>query len=156
MNEKIVLKNHQLTTLDKVLNYNMPFQKGRIKNSFLMIIGPKMKAINEARIEILESLADKDANGKSILKTGEDGQSSYSLSDENLAKFVQEHEKLILEDCVIDNLPSLKVNIPELKQIINNSPIELTPQETITIENILVAFDGEKKKEVVEKKTKKK
>lgn len=129
----------------------MNFQKGRVKSRFLTLLREKYDVVNNARMEILNSLADKDKEKKPII---EDGQ--FKLSAENRKKFDAEYIKLMNEECVIDVLPSVEKDIAEIKQLMNNSPVELTDQQNAECESIMEALNSISKKEEKSTETKKK
>ncbi len=146
----ITIKNFQLDSMFKVMNYPMNFQRGRVKNKFLGILRDKHQVVNNSRLEILNDLSEKDEEKKTpILENGQ-----YKLSDENRLKFNDEYTKLMNEECVIDVLPSWEKDVPHIKMIINDSPIDLTDQEISDVDAVLEAMSDKKPEEKKEAKKK--
>lgn len=137
--ETLKLKNYTLETLAKVVDYPMAFQRGRVKNRFMKIVIEKLQAVEKNRIEIIKELAEKDKDGEPIIE-----ENAYKLSDENKVKWQKEYQKLMSEDCIIDLVPSLKVDIGEIKSIINNSSVVLDSMQTAIIEEIVTALENTK------------
>jgi len=143
----ITIKNFQIDSVFKVLSYPMNFQKGRVKNRFLEILREKHKAVNDSRIEMLNDFAEKDPEKKTpIIENG-----AYKLSPENQQKFNEEYAKLMNEDCVIDVLPSLEKDIPMIKQLFNDSTVELNDQQIAECDLVLEAISNYNKPVVVKK-----
>lgn len=130
------LKNYQLNVIGKALNYPMKFQTGRVKNQFVKLLAEKAELMEKSRIEMLKQLCEKDTDGKEIIEAN-----NYKFTEKNQKKFNEEYEKLVQEVCSIDILPSLEPVISEVKQMINNSTVELQSYEVNTIEEVLKAFD---------------
>lgn len=139
----ITIKNFQIDSVFKVLSYPMNFQKGRVKNRFLEILREKHKAMNDSRIEMLNDFSEKDPEKKTpIIENG-----AYKLSAENQQKFNEEYAKLMNEDCVIDVLPSLEKDIPIIKQLFNDSTVELNDQQIMDCNAVLEALNNYNKPE---------
>ena len=142
------VKNVDLNIIGKALNYPMKFQQGRVKNRFISLLAEKAQIMEKNRKEILEGLCDKDDKGVPVVENGQ-----YKFSAENQAKVGEEYNKLIQEEVLIDILPSLEVDIPTIKQMINNSPVELEAFEVDTVERLITALSETAPKP--EKKSKK-
>lgn len=132
----ITIKNAHVLSFAKVIDYPMPFQKSRVKNRFLKLLGEKANVMEKSRMEIINTLAEKDAGGKLVLEGNE-----YKFSAENRPKFTEEYNKLIEEECIIDILPSSEKDIPEIKSMINISTVELSRMETELVEEILMSLN---------------
>lgn len=131
----LVIKNYAIESFMKVLAYPMNFQKGRVKNRFMTVLREKAKALNDSRLEILTELSEKDKDKKPIIENG-----NFKLTDEGMKKFNTEFAKMMTEDCIIDIAPSIEKDIPEIKTLLNNSPVELNDQETANCEEIFEAL----------------
>jgi len=142
--ETLILKNYQLDSLIKVVGYPMPFVKGRIKNRFMTPIIEKAREVEKNRLEIINTLCEKDKDGKPLIEGN-----AFKLSDENKEKWQKEYEKMMKEDCIIDVTPSFKLDLGPIKDIINQSPVILDDQQTIVMEEIMTAI------ELIKPKTKK-
>ena len=53
----LILKNYQLNTVGKVLNYPMPFQIGRAKNRFIRVLSDKNSLVEGSRQEMAKELS---------------------------------------------------------------------------------------------------
>lgn len=147
--ETINLKNYHLISFMKVLNYPMPFAKGRVKNRMLIILSQKSEALEKNRIEILNGLADKDKDKKPILKNNQ-----FQISDKNRVKFEEEYNKMMQEDCIIDITASIKGDIGPIKDMINTSTVNLDPNEIKNVEEVILALEVTKPKKLPVAKSK--
>ncbi len=147
--DTINLKNYQLDTIIKALNYNMPFAKGRVRNRFLIILSQKAQALEKNRLEMLTELSEKDAEGKPKIKDN-----SFELSTANQEKWTIEYAKMMEESCIIDVTPSIKGDLGTLKDIINTSKTELDALQTKVLEEVILAFEVTKPKKLPTKKDK--
>ena len=148
--DTLIIKNYHLATFMKVLDYPMAFAKGRVKNRLMSILAQKAQALEKNRIEILNTLCDKDKDGKPVMEKG-----SFKLSDKNKKKWDEEYQKMMMEDCIIDVTPSIKSDLGPLKDIINTSTVELDTQQTVIVEEIITSLEVTKPKKLPEaKKTK--
>jgi|SRR6187551_218231 len=147
----LVLKNLHLESIAKVLNYPMPFQKGRTKKQFLMIIGQKAQALEKNRVDMLMDLAEKDKDGKPVIENN-----SYKILPDNMPKWNEEYGKMMMEDCIIDVTPSVEAIIGPVKSMILESSVALDDRDTLFIEEVIKAIDNVKnnkpKEEVAEAK----
>ncbi len=147
--DTINLKNYHINSFMKTLNYAMPFARGRVKNRILIILSEKAEALEKSRIEILNGLADKDKEGKPVLVNNQ-----FKISDKNRVKFEEEYQKMMNEDCIIDVTPSLKADIGSVKDMINTSTVNLDPNETKNMEEVLTALEVTKPKKLPAVKSK--
>lgn len=143
----LILKNYQLNTIGKVLNYPLAFQLGRVKNRFIRVLSDKNSLIEGSRQEMAKDLSDKDDTRIPLTENGQ-----YKFTKENLEKFNEEYTKLMNEDCIIDVGPALEADIPTIKQMINNSAVTLLAHEVAQVEEVLEALN--EAKPVAEKKPK--
>jgi hypothetical protein len=139
----INLKNYHLEPFLKILNYNMSFQKGRVKKRIVSVIGDKFNAIEKDRLDLVNKFAQKDkSTGKPISEGGH-----YKFTDGNFEKFQKEFLKLSNEDCLIDVLPSIEKDLGEIKDMMNKSPIELDDREIAICEEVIEALNEIKTQE---------
>jgi len=143
------LKNYQLQTLTKAIDFSMPFAKSRVKNRFLTILGPKLQMIEKSRLEILNELCDKDKDGKPVMNKEE-----FKLSDKNRKKWDDEYNKLMMEDCIIDVTSSLKADLGTIKDILNTSTVEVSTQQTVILEEVITSLEVTNPKKLPEAKKK--
>lgn len=116
----------------------MKFQRGRIRNRFLKMLEPKMTAFEKNRLELVHEFAVIDKKTKNPLV--ENG--NYKIEDSKMEKFNKEFRSLVSEDCIIDILPSTEKEIGDIKQIINETPLELGNADIEMLEEILTAFNN--------------
>lgn len=138
--ENITIKNALLKSFVKVLNYKMPFQKSRVRNSFLKLISEKSNEVEKNRIEMATALCDKDKEGQAIIVSNNDGTGSYSF-EKNGKKWNEEYAKLMDESSIIDLPTAQQRQIGDLKQMITNSTVELTSEETEDCDAILAVLN---------------
>jgi len=143
------LKNMDLNIIGKALNYPMKFQQGRVKNRFIKLLADKAELMEKSRQEMLKELCKKGEDGNPIQDKGQ-----YTFTPENQKKFGEEYSKLVNEEVLIDVLPSFEPDLPVVKQMLNNSQVELEAFEVETIERTLEALEETAPK--VEKKSKSK
>jgi hypothetical protein len=143
------LKNYQLNTLTKAIDFSMSFAKSRVKNRFLTILAPKLQAIEKSRLEILNELCDKDKDGKPVMN-----KEGFQLSDKNRKKWDEEYNKLMMEECIIDVTPSLKADLGTIKDILNTSTVEVSTQQTVILEEVMTSLEITKPKKLPEAKKK--
>lgn len=157
--DTIVIRNYALQDIMKVLDYPMPFQKSRVKNRFMQILSEKASTLEKNRIEILNGLCEKDENGKALTEIVKDAEgndvSGFKISDENKVKWNEEYQKLVIEKNIIDLTPSLKADLSVIKEIINNSTVNLTREESLVVEEFIISLSKEKEKTLPAKKQKK-
>lgn len=157
--DTIVIRNYALQDIMKVLEYPMPFQKSRVKNRFMQVLSEKSSTLEKNRIEILNGLCEKDKDGKALTEIVKDKDgndvSGFKISDENKIKWNEEYQKLVIEKNIIDITPSLKADLSVIKEIINNSPVDLTKEESLVVEEFITSLNKEKEKTLPAKKTKK-
>ena len=88
-------------------------------------------------MELITAFGVKDKKTKSpIIENGH-----YKLDESKVEKFNKEFAMLMDEDCIIDILPSTEKEIGEIKQIINETPLELGNADIEMLEEILAAFN---------------
>lgn len=147
--DTLILKNYQLKTFVEALDYSMPFAKGRVKNRFVSILIPKMQAMEKNRLEILNELCEKDKDGKPITENGQ-----YKLTEKNQTKWNEEYNKMMMEECIIDVTPSVKSDLGTIKDIINNSTVDLKTEQITILEEIIKSLEVTKPKKLPEAKKK--
>ena len=155
---QITLKNYFLESIAKALNYpNQSFQVGRSKMRIMKLIDEKRIANNSNRVEILETLAEKDDAGKPKMKKvmvpdqknpelPPKLQMQYDLTPENLAKFNDEFNIMMQEDCVLEVPESMASDLNVFKGLIANSQAkDLSDADIVILEDALEAMSPEKK-----------
>ena len=127
------LKNKHLEALFEVLNYNMPFKKARVRDSFLLEIGKHFQMLENNKQKIYEALAIKDKQGK--LKTETIGDKTrYIFTDKNAEKMEKEYDILINEEIKVDQENK---NKKEILEMIENSTAQLKTGIATQIEDFL-------------------
>ena len=138
--KKITIKNGHLDLLFKLMDKPRHGKEARVKNRFLQLIVPRIKEIEIDRIKILESRADKK-DGKAIMEEG-----SYSVNAKNLNEFRKEYTEILMEDLVIDVLPSNQDDLKVVKVMLENDTTDLTTDEGAIYDYILKGFEDDKGK----------
>lgn len=93
----------------------------------IKVIDEELKVYNDQRVKLLEELANKDEEGKPIIKE-ENGMKEYDLSKENKVKLQEEIDKLLDEEVNID---IKKVSLEQLDRA------GLSPAQLSTIEYMI-------------------
>lgn len=93
----------------------------------IKLVNEELKVYNDQRIKLLENLANKDEDGKPIIKE-DDGMQEYDLSRENKTKLQEEVNKLLEEEI---NMDIKKVSLEQL------DGAGLSPAQLSTIEYML-------------------
>lgn len=93
----------------------------------IKLVNEELKVYNDQRIKLLENLANKDKDGKPIIKE-DDGMQEYDLTDENKLKLQEEVNKLLEEEI---NMDIKKVSLEQL------DGAGLSPAQLSTIEYML-------------------
>lgn len=93
----------------------------------IKLVNEELKVYNDQRIKLLENLANKDEDGKPIIKE-DDGMQEYDLSRENKIKLQEEVNKLLEEEI---NMDIKKVSLEQL------DGAGLSPAQLSTIEYML-------------------
>lgn len=137
MSKVLILKNHHLPLLKRAMSYAMKFQKGRIRNRFMKLIEEKGYVVEKNRIELVEAFSVTDKKtGRPVVKDGK-----YEIQEGKQAKFDKEYVDLMNEECIIDILPSTEKDLGDIKQIINDTPLQLEEFEVSYLEDVLTAFN---------------
>ena len=132
--KSLKLKNSWLDMLIKVLDGNLPFTRSRKRKIFVDIIVEKIKTREAARMEIIKKYGDKDKKGELILVGNQ-----YRI--ENQEEFNKEFMELYMEDVIIDIPPSIMESISVVKDLVKNTDITVSDNETVLIEEIIKSFD---------------
>lgn len=146
MSKVLLIKNKQLPLLIKVLRYDMPFARGRVRNRFLDLVNPYLETYSKNRLELCNEFCKKDADDKPII---ENGRYIFEID----SKFYEEIETLLEEDARIDIPDSLKYDMHTIKAIVELSTVDLSPDEVAMLETIIDSFTAYN--EFSDKKTKK-
>jgi len=92
--------------LDVILVKELPVKTAYWLARFLDKVKAEYKAMEKARIMLVEKLAKKDKKGKPLMKKAKDGEpQSYDLTDENMVKFQAEYAELGKTEFEIDFKP---------------------------------------------------
>ncbi len=92
--------------LDVILAKELPVKTAYWLARFLDKVGVEFKAMDKARIKLLEKYAKKDKDGKPMMKKVEKGkQQEYDLTDDNMKKFQAEFAEFGKEEFDIDFNP---------------------------------------------------
>ena len=95
------------TGLDVVLGKELPIKPSYWLARFLDKVGSEYKAMESARMKLLEKYAKKDKDGKLVMKKDKDGKpiNEYDLTDTNMKKFQDEFAELGKEEFEVDFKP---------------------------------------------------
>ena len=126
--EALNFKNYQLELLSKMLDVPLHSEKARARNRFFKVVQSKASDKEKGRIDLLEKYGklNKEEN-------------RYDIKD--LKKFNMEFTKLQQEVCIIDLLPSVKADMPAIKDILKNSKVEMNITETEIYEEIMTEIE---------------
>lgn len=95
--------------LDVILGTELPIKPSYWLARFLDKIQSEMKALETARMKMIEKYAKKDKDGKSVFKKDKDGKElepqQYDLSKKNMEIFNKEFAELGKEEFEIDFKP---------------------------------------------------
>jgi uncharacterized Fe-S cluster-containing protein len=123
----LTLKNYQLKTILNILDVPLHSERARARNRFYKIISAKENERETERIKIAE-------------KYGKLNKERMVYEFKQPEKFSKEFSKLQNEVSIIDILPSVKADLPIIKEIINNSKIVMNFTETEVYEEIIAEF----------------
>lgn len=101
--DKLTFKNYQLNVLLQVLDTTMNGAYARARSKFFILLRDQIELNEKARIEMITQYSDKDKKGEPII---DEKTNNYSLTEENTKLFNRDYEELLLEDFIIDMLPS--------------------------------------------------
>ena len=133
--KNLSIKNGHLEFFYKLLDKPKHGKEARVKNRFLKLIIPRIQEIEKERIALLTNYSDKKGGKPVMLDT------NYSLSPSNLEKFKKEYTEYLMEDLIIDILPSNKDDIKAIKKMLEEDTIELTTENGATYDIIMTMFD---------------
>lgn len=131
----LVLKNKQFDILAKILGEDLPFQRSRRRKIFIDAVLPKMKARDEARMDIIKKYGKKDDKGELVVEKG-------NFAIEDIPAFQKDYEEMMEEDVIIDISPSIEQIIDSIKDIVNTTDITVKNDEVLLIEDIITAFNN--------------
>ena len=122
--KSLTLSNGQIRLLAEWLEKRsdgMPLllhgSKARARNRFYILIGPRLKEIEERKTELAEQYSKKDKEGK--IKFKEDGV-TYDIAEDKQEAVNKEITSLFAEEYVIDILPSNRETLVEIKEMFLN------------------------------------
>lgn len=103
----------------------------------MKLIEEKGYVVEKNRIELVEAFSVTDKKtGRPVVKDGK-----YEIQEGKQAKFDKEYVDLMNEECIIDILPSTEKDLGDIKQIINDTPLQLEEFEVSYLEDVLTAFN---------------
>ena len=93
--------------LDVILAKELPCKTSYWLARFLDKVGSEFKAMESARVKLVEKYAKKDKDGKIVMKKDKDGKqlNEYDLTKANMEKFQTEFAELGKEEFEIDFKP---------------------------------------------------
>lgn len=122
------LKNYQLELLGTILDVPLHSERARARNRFYKIVQTKVGDKEKGRIELLE-------------KYGKLNKEAHKYDIKDVKKFNEEWTKLQQEACIIDVLPSVKADLPIIKDILKNSKVEMNITDTEIYEEIMTEIE---------------
>lgn len=117
------------TGLDVILAKELPVKTAYWLARFLDKVGSEFRAMDKARIKLIEQYAKKDKDGKPVMKKVKDKPEEYDLTPTNMKKFQTEYGELGKEEFEIDFNPI------KLEQL---GDIKLKPMVLIQLGKIIV------------------
>lgn len=119
------------TGLDVILAKELPVKTSYWLARFLDKVGVEFKAMEKARVKLIEKYAKKDKDGRPMMKKVKKGErpKEYDLTDGNMKKFQAEYGELGKEEFEIDFNPI------KLEQL---GDIKLKPMVLIQLGKIIV------------------
>ena len=95
--------------LDVILGTELPIKPAYWLARFLDKVQSEMKALENARMKLIEKYAKKDKDGKPVMKKDKDGKQrdpqQYDLTAKNMEEFEKEFAELGKEEFEIDFKP---------------------------------------------------
>ncbi len=146
--KNIKLKNYQLKVLVDVLDYNMPFQDGRIRRRFFDALLPRMQQLEKDRVELCTTLCVKDKEKNPILEDG-----AYTFG-KNQEKFQKQYQEMMSEDFIFEVNDFNVKDVQKIKELLNRSNKELGTMDTNTCIEIWDAFESSIQEDTKPKKKK--
>lgn len=141
---KLIIKNGNLQFLSKILDKPCHGKEARAKNRFLKLIVPRLQEIEKERLELVRQYAEKDKKGEAVVEEYEEEgkqEKRFKILQGNLLKFQNEYNEYLFEDFVIDVLPSNKVDIGIVKEMLDADTTEWNTLEGAIYDTICVAFE---------------
>ena len=135
--DSLNIKNLYVNFLYGALDVPLHGEERRARTKFAEIVRAKLQEIEDARIDLLKQYAEKNDKGELIIKEDK----NYDLSQENLEKFNEEYRKYLDEMWVIDILPSNKVNLKMIRDIMKKSNKQYQTAEGEIFDRLLDEFE---------------
>ena len=103
--------------LDVILGKELPVKTSYWLARFLDKVGVEFKAMEAARIKLIEKYAKKDKDGKPMMKKVKKGEQpkEFDLTDDNMKKFQAEYGELGQEEFEIDFKPIKLEQLGDIK-----------------------------------------
>lgn len=119
--KSIKLKNSQLKGLILFLNIPLHSQKARARNIIYKLVNPFTEEYETERMKLIEKYGSKNKKGE--LEFIDEEKTEYKIVDKE--KFEKSFEKLKNVEIVFDVLPSNKEAWKIVKQIVEDTKVEL-------------------------------
>lgn len=133
------IKNTALSLLYVILNVPLHGAQSRARNRFSQIIKSKIEVLEDARIDLVESYAQKDEKGNpKMLENGQE----YDIDPKDLEKYKAEFNTLMEEYTIIDMVPSVKADFVVIRPIILESKMELQTVDGYMYDEICKAVEA--------------
>ncbi len=134
MSKIYTIKNSQISTLSKLLVYDMTFAQARMRDRFFELVNKKATDLETNRMAICKKCAEKDEKGEPIMK-------DHTFVFPKDTPVFEELANLFNEDCKIDFPPSMYTDIGGIKGLIEMSTVVLSPVDQINSKDIMEAFN---------------
>jgi hypothetical protein len=141
----MIIKNKQIESVLKVLNYPTKFSLARQRDKFILELSKKMDEFNSELQKIYKEFCDKDAEGNPVVSAD----NKYSFTTEGAVDNVNNEYAILIEESF--EIPHSVV----IHDLINNSPVELDLGVSAVIEEVLSQTKDEKAKPATKKSAKK-
>ena len=125
-------KNYQFATIFKVMDYEMPFKAGRIKNKFLLALQPHLQSYEKDRIELAEKFAERDEKGNPVIEDNR-----YKFSPENSVEFAKDFNEMVNEEITVQIPHDIVLTS---SSILENSPVKIDSKETLILDKEVLAI----------------
>ncbi len=126
-------KNYQIKLLSDILACSFPAPQARSRNRFIKVLQERAEAIEKDRLEIITEFANKDKEGRPIIKDD-----NFDIPAGKMAEFNKQYAVLMNEEFEMKSDNSLKEeDIQVVKGLIKGTNREMNPQETAIYEELL-------------------
>lgn len=133
--DSVVFKNYHLNPLLEWFDAQMLHgEESRARTKFIKILAPLAKDLEDERMKLIDDNCKKDKEGKRLMiEKEENGKmvKTFEFGKGKREKFVEEYNKALGEDAVIDILPSTKETVRLVKNILLNTNESFTGQGAV-------------------------